>query len=142
MSAGLVLLILTIPLALGVGLVVGALILRIACSICRVELPGFFKAMGVTAVVAVVSLIACSALGFIVGVLGHLAGISLASLNILSALFGLPLGMLVSALLYKVLLPTTFGKGVLIWLVHLLFAALIYGVPLLIMYFLETYTHW
>ena len=135
-------LVLIVALSIVLGLVVGALLLRIACSICRAELPGFFKAIGVAFIVGFLGVIAGSAVGFVLGAVGYIAGIPSAAVQVVSLIVGLPVNMLLSALLYKVLLATTFKKGVLIWLVHLLFTVLLLGTLILIMTLLETYADW
>ncbi len=120
--------------ALGFGLLVGilfgAVVLRAACSLYNklaspqssVPAPGFGKALGITALSLIANVIAGALLG------GVLAGGALAAgaqaknfapaAQLIPSLVSLPVGILVMSGLLTVMLPTTFGRALLVTLIQ------------------------
>jgi hypothetical protein len=109
-----------------VGTLIGAVILRAACSLFNkmagqdraVPEPSFGKALGIT----VVSMIANMAVGFMVGIVigggGAAAGANPQHVQIISTLVSLPVGFLVMSGMLTLMLPTSFGRGMLVALLQ------------------------
>jgi len=115
-------------LAVVIVLSIGAILLRAACSICRVESPSFLMALLVTLAVGIVNGIVGFGIGFGVVLAGAGAGADVQTLQALQALSScasLPINMVISAALYAAMLKTSFGKGILIWLCQLVVLAII-----------------
>jgi len=110
-------------LGLAIGLAIGAVFLRLACAICRVAAPNFLKAMGIVFIVTCGKLLVFWVMGHAFGAFTSTAasaGLSHgASLRSASAfltflfVFGV-VSLLLPAAFYQALLPTSFGKGILI----------------------------
>lgn len=114
-----------IPIALAIG----ATILRAACSFVGVRQPDFMKAMGIVLLVGIVT----SIVNFTIQVgMGVLLGASFAArgpgpapealkaVQLISTFVCLPVDALITGALYVPLLETTFGKGLLVWLMQFL----------------------
>lgn len=94
-------------LAIVVGIAVAAIILRLAAKIVSAPEIPFGKAM----LIVVVAFFATAAAGFILGlILGQ---------GILAQLVSLVVGACVSALIYSKMIPTSFGKGILIYVMQI-----------------------
>jgi hypothetical protein len=103
--------------ALLVGVLIGAALLMLACKICGVKVPSFLKALGVTLLTFVIGIVVKLVLAVVFGAIGiGPLGIQLASALIL---------LIALALLYMPLLPTSFGKGLLVCIVEGVMAAVI-----------------
>jgi len=103
-------------IGIAIGLAIGAMLLRIACGIVtKSNVPDFAKAMGIVAVAGVAN----AALGFFVGlVVGMAMQGDPEAAQLTAQLLGLPVGAVASASIYMLMLPTDFGKALLIWLVQ------------------------
>jgi len=93
--------------------------LRMGCMISRVPKPGFVGAA--TLMLAVGAMTATAHFG-----LGVLMGMSPGGMNLsgtdaarLAAGLGLPAHMLMAATIYKIMLPTTFGKAMSVWVLQM-----------------------
>ncbi len=110
-------------LAALLALVVGALVLRLACKICGATVPSFLKAVGVVIVVGIASAIPYVIVVAVMGVVARAVGTGgSAIIMLIGVVIGLLLIALVSAALYMPLLSTSFGKGIAIFLVQLAIA--------------------
>ena len=108
-----------------IGTVVGAIILRAACSLYNkivggsrapgaVPNPGFGKAMGIVFVATLVNF----GLSFVIGFVGALGAVHPAVTQLIS----LPVGYLVLAGMTTAMLPTDFPKALLIALLYVVIA--------------------
>jgi hypothetical protein len=111
--------------AIPLGLLIGSVILRAACSICQVREPDLLSGMGIVFVVGLVN--ALVLLPITVGVIAVLAAsgankdeLQLAELGV--RVLSLPIQAAISAGLYTAFLKVSFGKGLLIWLTQVLIA--------------------
>jgi tetratricopeptide (TPR) repeat protein len=105
-------LIVAFPLALAAA----AVILRLACSICQVQLPKFGKAVGIE-FLAFLACLACMAPFFLLSLAGPRGQEGRAAPgreNLVANFITLPLVLFVPAAVYAHFLRVTFGKGVLI----------------------------
>ncbi|MCP3902856.1 MAG: hypothetical protein GY715_04395 [Planctomycetes bacterium] len=118
-------------LGLAVGLVVGAILLRFACWVCRVPPPGFFKAAGIAFLAGAGSFAAAFAMSVLIQILGTMITAPPVVFTVVSFAVSALLGMVVSSTIYKLLIPTSWGKATLIWLVlffvNLLITAILFG---------------
>jgi hypothetical protein len=123
--------IVALGLALFLSLLMGAIFLRLACTIARVKGPPFLKAAAVAFVSDVASLGAICGAWLLVWGVAVLVPAPRAVVTLANLAIGWSAACVVSAWLHKVLLPTTFGKGALIWLIEVVFnfvvLAVIYG---------------
>lgn len=112
-----------------VALVVGAAILRLACSICGVQDLSFGRAMYVVFIGWLAGAAIQVALGFAAS---SMAGAGGGRTSMLLSLAGVPVQFLVIAAVYSALIPTSYLKGLLIYLVQFLIviaiAAVVFGV--------------
>jgi hypothetical protein len=127
---------------IAIGTLIGAVFLRAACALYNklvggrrapnsVPEPLLGKAMGITLVTSVVQAIAAFALGIIVGGAGVVGGADPRLVEVVAHLISLPLSLLVMAGMNAALLPTTFGRGILValcYVVVLIFVAVVLGV--------------
>ncbi len=97
---------------------IAAIILRLACGVVGVdETPGLGRAM----IIVLGNVLAMICIGFVLGMVG-LGGQAQSSI----------VGALVSAKVYQSMLPTSFGKGLLIWLAQFVICAIIgFGLALM-----------
>jgi hypothetical protein len=118
--------------ALVIGTLIGAIILRAACSLFNkfaggesasgaVPEPSMGSAMAITFVTTLVNM----AVGFVLGLALQGAGPNQAASQAIINLISIPISLLVFAGMVTVMLPTTFGKGLLIALLYLLIAFVI-----------------
>jgi hypothetical protein len=111
----------------GLGIVVGvpiflaisAVILRIACSMSGVSAPGFGKALSVTFVADLVSSLGAFFIGLLL-VLTNKYNLDPKTLGLIANGVNFPLGAVMSAAIYSGMLPSSFGKGLLIWFIQFL----------------------
>jgi len=119
-----------------IGLLIGAVILRAACALYnamaggkgspyRVPEPELGKAMGIVFVTALINY----ASGFVIGLMAN-AGAEATRINplgpnLLASAISLPLSLLVMAAMLTAMLPTTFGRGILVALCNLLVTILV-----------------
>lgn len=111
-------------LLLLVVVVVGSMVLRVACWMCGVKEPGKFRAMGVVLLTYLATYGLSIGVGFGVALSETLTGVETGragvALRVAAAVVSLPLGALISAALYTALLDNvTFGKGLLLWLAQI-----------------------
>ncbi len=108
------------------GTLVGAVILRAACSLYnkmasqenRVPEPGFGKALGITLVTMIVNVVVGFMVGLITGGGAAAAGVGAQGAQVISALISLPVGFFVMAGMLTAMLPTSFGRALLVTLVQ------------------------
>lgn len=106
---------------LATGLLFAALILRLACSACSVDDPSFPCALGVETLI----LAATGGLIFLFqALLPPLAGMtgepgSLPLLQVAAGLLLVPVNLLISAGIFRRILPVSFHQGVRIWLTQM-----------------------
>jgi uncharacterized membrane protein len=109
-----------------VCLLVGAVILRAACSLYnklagpdkRVSEPGFGKAMGIMVVTLIVNVVVGGLLGLLLAGGGAAAGADQRSLQLLVNVVSIPVGFLTMAGMLTVMLPTSFGRALLVTLLQ------------------------
>jgi hypothetical protein len=113
-------------LAIFFGVVIGAVILRAACSLFNkmaspqngVPEPGFGKALGIVVLNAIASAAAGFPVGMIVGLWGQASGIDEKTTQAVAGLISLPIGFLVMGGLLTLMLPTSFGRALLVTLLQ------------------------
>jgi len=111
--------------ALPIGALISAVILRAACSIFNklagseksVPEPGFGKALGITAATLVVNVLVGIVIGLVFGAGAVAAGANPAQTQILVNLISMPAGVLVMSGMLTAMLPSSFGKSLLITLI-------------------------
>lgn len=124
-----------IIIALGLGSLIGAVILRAAISMynalgggpdsyASVPEPDFGEAMGIVFVTYLVQVVAGMALGFVLGNAGMAGREDALKLQLIS----LPISLLVMAGMLSMMLPTTFGRGLLVAICQIIVSLLIVGV--------------
>jgi len=107
-----------------VCLLVGTIMLRAACSLFnklageskRVPEPGFGKAMGIMLVTLLVNVVVGGVLGLLVLAGGAAAGADQRSMQLLINVVSIPIGFLTMAGMLTVMLPTSFGRALLVTL--------------------------
>lgn len=118
------------------GTVVGAVILRAAVSLCNkflgaddsdggVPEPSFGKAIGITFVTTLVNFVAGFMIGLVIGGAAAVGGADPQAGGIVAQLVSLPVGFLVMAGMLTLMLPTTFGRALLVALCHFLIVIVI-----------------
>jgi hypothetical protein len=127
-------------IALLVGTLIGAVFLRAAIALFNkmagasgppagVPEPPFGRAMGITFVTSLVNWVVGFVIGLATGAGAQAAGPDGAKgVNLLAQAASVPAGLLVMALMLTALLPTSFGKAVLVTLLYLVIVALVVGV--------------
>ncbi len=116
--------------AIVIGTLIGAIILRAACSAFNklsqpqnhVPEPEMGKAMLITFVTTVTNWILGFVLGFIFGAALAAADMPPQQIQIIVQLISLPLSILVMAGMNSLMLPTTFGRGLLVALLYMAIA--------------------
>ena len=101
---------------------VSAVILRAACSLFNklagsekaVPEPGFGKALGITAATLVVNVLVGIVIGLVLGTGAAAAGAKPSQTQLLVNLISMPAGFLVMSGMLTAMLPTSFGKSLLI----------------------------
>jgi hypothetical protein len=115
-----------------IGTLIGGIILRAACSLYNkmaggdkitygVPEPTFGKAMGIALVILVVQILINFTINLVVGAGAQAAGASgtaAAGFNLLGLLGSLLIGILVMSGLLTALLPTNFGRAILVTLLY------------------------
>lgn len=113
-----------LPLALFLGLAVGAVILRAACHLAGQSVPGFGLAMGIVFITGVIQAILGSVINFAFGIpLIQDPGQQPVdtSTALAAGIVGFLINTPVTMILYRVMIPTDhFGKAALVWLMQLL----------------------
>ena len=120
---------------LGIGTMIGAVILRAAISMYNslaggvdspssVPEPSFGESMGIVFVTYLVNMGAGLALGFAMGA-GGMAG---PGDELKVQLISLPVGLVVMAAMLTAMLPTTFGRALLVAICQIIISLLIVGV--------------
>ena len=119
-----------------IGLLIGAVILRAAISLCNkfsgtdsssgVPEPPMGKAMLIVLVATIVNLVVNFVVGFMIGVAGMASGSSaMQTVQGLAALISLPVGFFTQSGIIAAMLPTSFTRGMLVTLCHYLIVFLI-----------------
>jgi len=112
--------------------VVAACSVRSACTMMRMPKPGLAGAMTLVLVAGAGSIAVQFALGMMTGMSAFGFSVKADTADHLRLIFALPVWMLVSASVYKCMLPTTFGKATMIFLGQaLLMAGMILGLHML-----------
>jgi hypothetical protein len=127
-----------------VGIVLGAAILRAACSLYNkliggrdmpgaVAEPPFGKAAGIVVVIGLVNLVVGLGLGLAIGIGGAAMGANPQALQVITQLLSLPIGFLVAAGMLAAMLPTTFGRAVVVTLLqYVIVLVIVVGVLVII----------
>lgn len=104
-----------------VGTLIGAVLLLAACKICRAEEPSFGRAWRISVAAA----LANSAVGFVIFFAASMKAIANPDLDLKSAqaiakivTFGVSVP--ITTLIYRGMIPTSFGKAILVYLVQVL----------------------
>ncbi len=124
---GVLVALLAIVVGLLVGLAIGAVILRAAVSLYNrmsggansrnaVPSPSFGKAMGIVFLSGLVNMVLNFIAGFGIGILGVVTSADPERVKLVATLISLPIGFLVTAGMLRALLPTSFGRAVLVTL--------------------------
>lgn len=116
-----------------VCLFVGTIIFRAACSLFnklagadkRIPDPSFGKALGIMFVTIIVNGIFGAGAGFVLGAGSVVAGADAKTVQLLSSLVSMPIGLLGLAVMAKFLLPTTFGRALLVGVLFYVIAMVI-----------------
>ena len=120
-------------ITIAIVLLVGGLILRIACWICGAAVPPFvyaaFVALLTWLVMAVITFLA----RVVIGVAAVQWRLTETQIRLAAVLLGFPVHLLVAAALYSGLLQVGFGKGIVIRLAEIVIA-LIVGVVITVLY--------
>ena len=132
-ATALIILLVMAFVGLAIFLVVVPLILRLSCWICRVKQPRFLKTIGIVCVNELASaaiFLFCYFLIRLASGAGLVAAAPGGGINVdeeqrLTSVASLVPGILVSAGIYRWMIPTSFGKGVLIRLTQLIAGFLI-----------------
>ena len=96
----------------------GVAVLRSACGISKAPKPGFVGAMALVLFVGGATAVLQFVLSMTLGMSG--LGNDAHAVTMLRTLLAVPSFMLVAAMIYKMMLPTTFGRGTAICLVQML----------------------
>src|SRR5262245_24340816 len=107
-------------------LLIGAVILRAACSLYnkmagadkRVPEPGFGKALGIMVVTLIVNIVVGGVLGLLLAGGGAAAGADQRAMQLLVNVISIPIGFLTMAGMSTVMLPTSFGRALLVTLIQ------------------------
>jgi hypothetical protein len=110
------------------GIVLGGLILMAACAFCNVENLRFVKALGLVVLLGLVNGLIGLGLFFGIGVVGYALGLRAEASQILFGLVAIPVNLLVSASILWLLLPTGYGRGLLIALMNAGLTLILVGV--------------
>jgi hypothetical protein len=119
----------TIPIVL----LVGGLILRVACWISGAAVPPFVYAAFVALLTWFVMALVTFLARLVLGVAAVQWRLTEPQLRLTAVLFGFPVHLLVAAALYSGLLQVSFGKGIIIRLAEVLIA-LVAGVIITVLY--------
>lgn len=128
---------------LGIGTLVGAIILRLAVSLYNllaggvtspggVPIPTFVKAIGICFLTMLANTLTGLAVGFVIRGAPVAAGARQPLFNLTAELIKFPISVLVMAGLLAALLPTKFGRAILVALCEYLIAAVIVGIVILL----------
>lgn len=128
---------------LAIGTLVGGLLLRAAIGLYNamaggagsseaVPEPPIDKAMGITFAAVLANVIVGSVVGLVMAAPMATTSDGAGGGGMIHQLVGLPAGLLVMAGMLSALLPTTFGRAVLVTLCHLLISAVLGGALLAI----------
>jgi len=123
---------------LAVATLVGAIILRAAVSLyntmagganstAAVPEPPMGKAMGITFVTTLVNGVAGFIVGLVIGGAAAATGARGSGVEVTAQLVSLPISVLVMAGMLAAMLPTTFGRAILVTLCHFLISIVIAG---------------
>jgi len=130
-----------LDIGLAIGTAIGAIILRAAVSMYNgmaggegVPEPPMGRAMGIMFVTALVNGAAGFVLGMVVGGAAAAGGAQGQGAAVTAQLASLPVGFLVMAGMLSAMLPTTFGRAILVTLCHFIIGLLIAAVLGLIAY--------
>lgn len=116
--------------------VVGAIILRIAASLynsmfggkrksTRVPVPEFGQAMAITLGTTIVNFGVGLVIGFVFGFGGAAAGLQARAMSVPAQLVSIPVSFLVLSAMLSSMLPTTFGKAMVVAVLQLVVTVLI-----------------
>ena len=131
-------------LAIGVlvGTVIGAVFLRAAIALFNkivgasgppdgVPEPLFGRAMGITFVTSIVNAVAGFLIGLVVGAGAQATEAGKQSATITANLISTPLSLLIMAGMLTAMLPTSFGKAILVTLLYLVIVVVVVGIIVL-----------
>jgi hypothetical protein len=121
-----------------IGTLIGAIILRAAIGLYNalvgggdspsaVPKPPLGRAIFITFVFMVANLFVSAFVGAIIGSAAAAAGTGQGGANFTAQIISLPMSLLVMAGMLTALLPTTFGRGLLVVLIYMLISAVIMG---------------
>jgi hypothetical protein len=140
---------------IALGILIGAVIFRAACALYNkmaggrgspssVPEPSFGKAMGIVLLTTLVNGVVGFGIGMVVGIAGVAVHADQKAVTILAQLVSFPVGILVGGGMNAAMLPTTFGRGILVALCQLLIVlfivivlGVIFGGLALVAYFLQ-----
>ncbi|MFN0050749.1 MAG: hypothetical protein ACKV0T_01070 [Planctomycetales bacterium] len=119
--------------AVAIGSLIGAIILRAACSLFNrlagsssaVPEPSFGQALGIVFATTIANCVVSFGARLVIGGGAVAGGMSPQTAQIISSLVSLPIGVLVMSAMLMALLPTTFGRGLLVSLLYLLVGILV-----------------
>jgi len=125
-----------------IGTLVGAVLLRAGIALYNrfaggreapgaVPEPAFGKAMGIMFVTFLVNGVVNFVMGLMLGAGAVAAGSRMGGVNIVAQLVSIPVSLLVMATMLMAMLPTTFGRGILVTLCYMLvvlFVVVVLGV--------------
>ena len=120
-------------IGIAIGTLIGAVILRTACWLYNVfdggprspqaiPEPDFGKAAGIVLVTMVVNYGVSFVIGFVGGAAALGGGADPRTAQLMVTLISLPISLLVMAAMISMMLPTSFGKAILVALLYLLVA--------------------
>jgi hypothetical protein len=124
-----------------IGAIVGAVFLRAAIALYNkmvggamspsgVPEPAFGKAIGITFVTSLVNAVVSFLIGLITSAGAEVAGRK--GVDVVAQLIAFPVSLLIMATMLSALLPTTFGRAILVTLCYMLIVLIVVGVCVLV----------
>lgn len=110
-----------------------ALFLRSACDLCNVEAPGFFKALVLALVHALIAGAIGVGLGYGFGRLAKATGASATLAEVIAVILSLTISAVIAVAIYMPTLRTRFATSLRVWGWYYLISAVVYGVLLLLL---------
>lgn len=113
---------------------IAAMLLRLACLMNGTPRPRLVGASMLVLIVAGVTAAMHTGLSFAMGMTAEGLHMQPGAAGRLMLMLGLPVHMLIAATAYRIMLPTTFGKAMAVWVVQAVaMAALVIGFDMLMM---------
>ena len=130
-------------IATAIGILLGAICLRPAIRLYNkmaggvtssksVPEPGFAKAMGIICVIISVNTVLSFLFGVVIGVAAEGAGAGAEGVYVVAELIYFPFGLVIMGAMLSRMLPTTFGRAVLVSLCHMLVTIAVAGILILV----------